>query len=152
VKDLAGQTHSDDLVIQIIDTAPEAKDDNGGTVTEDAAADTLGGNVVDNDVKGADAITGVTWNVSDAQKAAIEQYGTLTLNADGTWQFTLDNSKPAVQALGATDKLDFTLNYTVKDADNDTSDAKLSFSIQGQADAPPVITPEDSDGNVTGAH
>ncbi|SSW68315.1 RTX-I toxin determinant A from serotypes 1/9 [Achromobacter agilis] len=152
VKDLAGQTHSDDLVIQIIDTVPEAKDDNGGTVTEDAAVDTLSGNVVDNDVKGADAISGVTWNVSDAQRAEIEQYGSLTLNADGTWQFTLDNSKPAVQALGATDKLNFTLNYTVKDADNDTSDAKLSFSIQGQADTPPVITPEDSDGNVTGAH
>jgi hypothetical protein len=47
---------------------------------------------VANDTKGADAITGVTWNVTDVQKAAIEQYGTLTLNANGTWEFTLDNS------------------------------------------------------------
>jgi VCBS repeat-containing protein len=44
---------------------------------------------VANDTKGADAITGVTWNVTDA-KAAIEQYGTLTLNANGTWEFTLE--------------------------------------------------------------
>ncbi|MFY0480953.1 VCBS domain-containing protein, partial [Achromobacter marplatensis] len=66
-------------------------------------ANSLSGNVVDNDVKGADAITGVTWNLTDAQRAEISQYGTLTLNPNGTWQFTLDNSKPAVQALGATD-------------------------------------------------
>ncbi|MGE8444138.1 MAG: VCBS domain-containing protein, partial [Comamonas testosteroni] len=121
-------------------------------VTEDAAAHTLSGDVVANDTKGADAITGVTWNVTDAQKAAIEQYGTLTLNANGTWEFKLDNSKPAVQALNASDKLNFTLNYTVADADGDSSSANLSFSIQGQTDGPPVITPEDADGTVTGAH
>ena len=134
VTDQAGQTHSNDLIIQIIDTAPEAKDDAGGTVTEDAPVSTLSGNVIDNDVKGADAITGVTWNITDAQRAEISQYGTLTLNANGTWQFTLDNSKPAVQALGATDKLNFTLNYTVADADGDTSSANLSFSVQGTDD------------------
>uniref|UniRef100_UPI002FDAEEDB VCBS domain-containing protein n=2 Tax=Achromobacter insolitus TaxID=217204 RepID=UPI002FDAEEDB len=143
---------SNDLVIQILDTAPVANDDNGGTVTEDAAISSLSGNVVTNDTKGADAITGVTWNVTDAQKAAIEQYGTLTLNNDGTWEFKLDNSKPAVQALNASDKLNFTLGYTVADADGDTSTANLNFSIQGQTDGPPVITPEDSDGNVSGAH
>ncbi|WP_149357416.1 VCBS domain-containing protein, partial [Comamonas testosteroni] len=76
----------------------------------------------------------------------------LTLNANGTWEFKLDNSKPAVQALNASDKLNFTLNYTVADADGDHSSANLSFSIQGQTDGPPVITPEDSDGNVSAAH
>ncbi|WP_454694060.1 retention module-containing protein [Achromobacter aegrifaciens] len=152
VTDVAGKATSNDLVIQIIDTVPVANDDAGGTVTEDATVNTLSGNVVTNDTKGADAITGVTWNVTDAQKAAIEQYGTLTLNANGTWEFKLDNSKPAVQALNATDKLNFTLNYTVADADGDTSSANLNFSIQGQTDGPPVITPEDSDGSVTGAH
>ncbi|WP_326999248.1 VCBS domain-containing protein [Comamonas testosteroni] len=152
VTDVAGKSTSNDLVIQIIDTAPVAQDDDGGTVTEDAAAHTLSGDVVANDTKGADAITGVTWNVTDVQKAAIEQYGTLTLNANGTWEFTLDNSKPAVQALNASDKLNFTLNYTVADADGDRSSANLSFSIQGQTDGPPVITPEDADGTVTSAH
>ncbi|MBO1018352.1 hypothetical protein IPU70_32695, partial [Achromobacter sp. SD115] len=87
---------------------------------------TLSGDVVANDTKGADAITGVTWNVTDAQKALIAQYGTLTLNANGTWEFKLDNTKPAVQALNASDKLDFTLNYTVADADGDTSSANLN--------------------------
>ncbi|PTN49132.1 adhesin, partial [Achromobacter xylosoxidans] len=152
VTDVAGKSTSNDLVIQIIDTAPVAKDDAGGTVTEDAAVNTLSGDVVANDTKGADAITGVTWNVTDAQKALIAQYGTLTLNANGTWEFKLDNSKPAVQALNASDKLNFSLNYTVADADGDTSSANLNFSIQGQTDGPPVITPEDSDGSVTGAH
>ncbi|WP_438858754.1 retention module-containing protein, partial [Achromobacter spanius] len=152
VTDVAGVSTSNDLVIQILDTAPVANDDNGGTVTEDAALNTLSGNVVTNDTKGADAITGVTWNVTDAQKAAIEQYGTLTLNNDGTWVFKLDNTKPAVQALNASDKLNFTLGYTVADADGDTSTANLNFSINGQTDGPPVITPEDSDGNVSGAH
>ncbi|WP_454668087.1 beta strand repeat-containing protein, partial [Achromobacter aegrifaciens] len=152
VTDVAGVSTSNDLVVQIIDTAPVANDDAGGIVTEDAAANTLSGDVVANDTKGADAITGAAWNVTDAQKALIAQYGTLTLNANGTWEFKLDNTKPAVQALNASDKLDFTLNYTVADADGDTSSANLNFSIQGQTDGPPVITPEDADGTVTGAH
>ncbi len=140
VTDVAGKTTTGDLVIQIIDTEPTANDDDGGSVTEDATVNTLGGNVVDNDTKGADAIKDVTWNVSDAQRAEIEQYGTLTLNNDGTWRFTLDNSKPAVQALGANTKLDFTLDYTITDADGDESSATLSLSINGANDAPTITS------------
>ncbi|RSE87469.1 adhesin, partial [Achromobacter aegrifaciens] len=51
VTDVAGVTNSDDLVIQIIDTAPVANDDTAG-ITEDTTAP-ITGSVLTNDTLGA---------------------------------------------------------------------------------------------------
>lgn len=42
-------------------------------------------------------------------------YGTLTLNANGAYTYTLNNSLSVVQALGQDESLSETFNYTVKD-------------------------------------
>ncbi|WP_217267512.1 VCBS domain-containing protein, partial [Achromobacter insolitus] len=134
---------SNDLVIQILDTAPVANDD-AASVTEDATAPVTG-NVLTNDTLGADAST-VVINTGDAK------YGKLVDNGDGTWSYQLNNTLPAVQALNDGQTLTETIRYTITDADGDTTTAELTITINGQTDAPPVITPEDSDGNVSGAH
>ncbi|MDR6603056.1 VCBS repeat-containing protein [Achromobacter deleyi] len=143
VTDVAGVATSNDLVIQIIDTAPVANADSA-SVTEDTAAPIMG-NVLGNDVLGADTST-VAITTGDAK------YGTLVDNGDGTWSYQLNNSLPAVQALNNGDTLTETIRYTITDADGDTSTAELTITINGQTDAPPVVTPEDGDGNATGAH
>ncbi|WP_165611719.1 VCBS domain-containing protein, partial [Achromobacter insolitus] len=134
---------SNDLVIQILDTAPVANDD-AASVTEDATAPVTG-NVLTNDTLGADAST-VVINTGDAK------YGKLVDNGDGTWSYQLNNTLPAVQALNDGQTLTETIRYTITDADGDTTTAELTITINGQTDAPPVITPEDSDGSVSGAH
>ncbi|PQZ60421.1 hemolysin, partial [Achromobacter sp. MYb9] len=143
VTDVAGTATSNDLVIQIIDTAPVANADSA-SVTEDAAAP-ITGNVLGNDVLGADTST-VAITTGDAK------FGTLVDNGDGTWSYQLNNSLPAVQALNNGDTLTETIRYTITDADGDTSTAELTITINGQTDAPPVVTPEDGDGDVTDAH
>ncbi|WP_254594990.1 retention module-containing protein, partial [Achromobacter animicus] len=143
VTDLAGKSTSNDLVIQIIDTAPVAKDDTA-SVTEDTATP-INGNVLVNDTLGADKST-VAITTTDAK------YGKLVDNGDGTWSYQLNNSLPAVQALNNGQTLTETIRYTITDADGDKSEATLTITINGQTDGPPVVTPVDSDGNVTSAH
>lgn len=127
------------LRLTIVDDAPQASNDNDGTVTEDSAVTVLSGSVLGNDTLGADDLGSLTWNVSDEDLAEIDRYGTLVLNDDGSWSFTLDNSLAAVQALNASDLLNFNLDYTVTDADGDTSSATLSLAIQGADDSAEVI-------------
>jgi len=123
---------SADLVIYILDDEPAAFDD-AAEVTEDQGntpTSTIAGDVTSNDNGGADGLTPtVTWNVTPAQIAAIQVYGTLTLNPDGTWTFELDNTRPAVQALNNGDALPFTFNYTVTDADGDEDNANLLITM-----------------------
>ncbi|MCB4324524.1 hypothetical protein KOE80_20195, partial [Alcaligenes sp. 13f] len=40
----------------------------------------------------------------------------------------------------------------ITDADGDTSEATLTITINGQTDGPPVVTPEDGDGDVSKGH
>ncbi|MFN3734817.1 Ig-like domain-containing protein, partial [Comamonas testosteroni] len=129
VTDVAGKSTSNDLVIQIIDTAPVAQDDTA-SVTEDATAPVTG-SVLTNDTLGADAITTVI-NTSDAK------YGTLVDNGDGTWSYQLNNSLSAVQALKAGQLLTETIRYTVTDADGDITTAELIITINGTNDLPVI--------------
>ncbi|MCB4324525.1 VCBS domain-containing protein, partial [Alcaligenes sp. 13f] len=64
----------------------------------------------------------------------------------------LDNSLAAVQALNEGDTLVEEIRYTITDADGDTSEATLTITINGQTDGPPVVTPEDGDGDVSEGH
>jgi len=156
VEDSDGSQDDAQLTIAINDDGPTAVNDDGGAITEDeknadgTPKDTLGGNVLSNDKAGADdhqdAAAPVTWGITDAQKANIEQYGTLTLNADGTWNFVLDNTKAAVQALKHGETRDFVIPYIITDADGDTAQAELSFQIAGANETP---TSEDAARNVT---
>ncbi len=138
-----GSVGTSHLSIAIVDDAPQAYDNDGGIVTEDAIDNVLSGNVLSNDSFGADGpqdgSASVAWNVSAEQLANIGQYGTLVLNPDGSWSFTLDNSLAKVQALNASDLLNFPLDYTITDADGDTASATLSLSIRGADDSAEII-------------
>ena len=146
VKDNNNVTASDTLDIAIKDTAPVAKDDSN-SILENTASVT--GQVVLGDAKGGvadqnSADTGLT--VTNAGTLT-GKYGTLTLNADGSYTYTLNNSNPTVNALNPGQSLtDEVFTYTVRDADGTTSSAKLSITINGTNDAPVL----DLDASATG--
>ncbi len=71
-------------------------------------------------------------------------YGSLTLNADGTYTYTLNNGSAAVQALGAGEKLADTFTYTVSDGHGGTASNTLTLTINGTNDAPSVAAAADS--------
>ena len=66
-------------------------------------------------------------------------YGTLTLNADGSYSYVVDNNNAAVQALRSSDTLTETFNYSLQDMVGSLDSSTLTITITGSNDAP-VIT------------
>src|SRR6185436_1025115 len=161
VTDANGATASTTLTINITGTndAPIAVADSNGAdaVTESgvnpgntpfAGDPSATGNVLTNDT---DVDTGDTKAVSEVNGSAANlgnavtgTYGSLTLGANGTWTYALDNADADTNALaqGATAADVFT--YTVTDANGATASTMLTINITGTNDAPIAVA--DSNG------
>ncbi len=134
--DTDGDTASGVISVTVLDDAPTAVADTA-SITEDTAT-TATGHLLDNDTQGADGATvtavGAT-NVAETGSTIIEgDYGTLTIAADGTYTYTLNNSLAAVQHLTTGETLTETFSYTLTDGDGDTSAANLTVTINGSND------------------
>ncbi|MGN5118684.1 T1SS-143 repeat domain-containing protein [Aeromonas sp. 55A] len=143
VNGVGGSTDSGNLTIAIIDDVPKAVNDGPVAVTEDGTLAVSGNVLTDgsDDVFGADGKGAdyVVWDANAAAKAELAQYGTLVLDdVTGAYSFTLNNASAAVQALGANDLKSVELTYFIRDADGDTSPAKLTITIQGANDTAKV--------------
>ncbi len=101
------------------------------------------GNVLSNDT---DVDTGDTKTVSAVSFGAITgtlgaplpgSFGSLSLNADGSFFYVVNNDHASVQALRTSStSLSETFDYTVRDAAGETSAATLVVAITGANDAP----------------
>ncbi|MEF9898631.1 MAG: Ig-like domain-containing protein, partial [Pseudomonas sp.] len=92
------------------------------------------GNVLDNDTQGADRIAS-----GPITPQTIEgTYGKLVLAADGSYTYTLNSSDPDFINLHGGGTAIETFTYTLKDADGDSSSAKLVFNVTN-IDDPVVI-------------
>ncbi|MFP4295932.1 MAG: cadherin-like domain-containing protein [Halothiobacillaceae bacterium] len=140
--------------------APVAVDDTD-SVTEDSGVDngTLGsgpatGNVFDNDT---DENEGDTQELVEVRKGDVEgtgfagtesegtwtvdgQYGTLEMESDGSYTYTLDQSNTAVEALNSGDTLTDSFNYTLKDSTSLTDIGVLEITVNGANDKPTLET------------
>ncbi|MES2029672.1 MAG: DUF5801 repeats-in-toxin domain-containing protein, partial [Pseudomonadota bacterium] len=90
------------------------------------------------DTQGADGITSVAWTGASLGVVA-GVYGALTVGADGSYTYAVNNGNASVQALGVNDTLTEVFNYTVADGDGDTSPATLTITIFGTNDAPSAV-------------
>ncbi|EJN24950.1 VCBS repeat-containing protein [Pseudomonas sp. GM79] len=134
--DSNGDTATGSLDVNITDDVPKAIDDtNANTASETLL--TLTGSVLPNDLQGADRIAtgpdsgpiiGGTFNGT---------YGTLVLNPNGTYTYTLNTSDTDFKALHGGGSATETFIYTLTDADGDTSTANLVLEIHNNDD--PVI-------------
>ena len=124
VSDGRGGTATATVRITIIPVNDEAiiGGDLTGTVTEDVAS-TSGALTVSDPDNG---------NTFRAQKNASGNYGTFSINADGGWTYTLDNTNAAVQSLKAGAPL--TDEFTVQSVDGTT--ATVTITIMRVNDAP----------------
>lgn len=134
-----GESANATLGILVTDTSPTAAPDIGA-VQEDSPFLAVG-DVTTNDTQGADTAISVSlvgYNMVE-QMVGIpfaSSYGTLDLNSDGTYTFTLDNANPVVDALNLGQSLTETFNYTIVDTDGDTSSTTLTIIITGATDLP----------------
>jgi len=83
---------------------------------------------------GTEAGSGTSGTVGSALPGT---YGTLTLKADGSYTYVVNNNDAAVQALNTGDTLTDPFTYTVKDPSGLlTNNAQLTITINGADDAP----------------
>ncbi|QZP29814.1 retention module-containing protein [Pseudomonas sp. DR48] len=131
--DSDGSTASGQINVNIVDDVPKALDDShAGTASETLL--TLNGNVLINDVQGADRVT-VGENAGPITPGTFTGvYGTLVLNANGTYTYTLNTSDADFKALHGGGGGTETFTYTLTDADGDTSTANLVLQIHNNDD------------------
>ena len=149
VTDQDGDNTAGTLVIDIIDDVPTARADldsvtedtsvvaDGNVITGSGGAD---GNASDGvaDTRGADGatVTAVAFGVVAGTVGAgtAGTYGTLTLNANGSYSYALNNADPAVQGLDSNDTLTEVFTYTLTDSDGDARTTALTITINGSDD------------------
>ena len=131
-----------DAPVAAADTATASE---AGGVANGTAGVNPSGNVLTNDT---DPDTGDTKTVSAVSGAAAGivggttagTYGSLALNADGTYTYTVNNNSAAVQALRtAANTLTDTFTYNLRDAAGATSSTTLTVTITGANDAPVAV-------------
>ncbi|WP_223616401.1 retention module-containing protein, partial [Pseudomonas sp. BF-B-30] len=130
--DSNGDSATGTLEISIIDDVPQAVDDSNGTASETLL--TLNGNVLTNDVQGADRVTLGENSGPITPGTFTGTYGTLVLNANGTYTYTLNTSDADFQALHGGGNGTETFTYTLTDADGDSSTANLVLQIHNNDD------------------
>jgi T1SS-143 domain-containing protein len=100
-------------------------------------------NIVIRDANGGKLMTQGDLTVSDFDhdqstfqpQTSTSALGVFTLTSNGHWTYAADNSNPAIQALGAGNKL--TDTFTVSSADG--TQQKITITINGTNDAPTAI-------------
>ncbi|MBB4574637.1 VCBS domain-containing protein [Rhizobium lentis] len=165
ITDEGGTTANGTLTVRIVDDAPTGRNDTA-EITEDAASATVSGNVVTGagpqdvaDDFGADGppasgnvVTAVSFGGTGhpVGLSFATAYGSLTLNADGSYIYQLDNTNPAVNKLKAGGTLSETVSYTIVDSDGETSTATLTVTVHGNTDGSPAIASIDANGGAAG--
>ena len=138
--DTAGATSSSTLTVTVdgrndtpvanadVATAIEAGGLNNGTAGSNATGNVL---TNDTDVDAGDTKTVTTTGVT------VGTYGTLTLNANGSYTYVVDESNAAVQALRVTGQtVSEVFNYTMADTAGATSSSTLTVTVDGRNDTP----------------
>ncbi len=142
---------ANDNPVAVADTAAatEASGTNNGTLGSDGS-----GNVLTNDTDvDANGETKTVQGVAVGNQAgpltsnvgvglsgvAPFDYGTLTINADGSFTYVVNNANATVQALKPGDTQTDTFSYTMKDAANATSTTTVTITINGADDDPTAV-------------
>ncbi len=159
--DTDGSTAPDTLSVNIVDDVPTAHNDtdsvkeDGPLVADGNVITGIGGsdaNATDGvaDTAGADGIASIAWTGASGGAVA-GSFGTLTVTGLGNYSYALNNSLAAVQHLSNGQTLTETFNYTITDADGDTSPASLTVTINGTDDGVTItnLTPAAQGGDVT---
>ena len=153
VTDEFGATSTANLTITITGTndLPVANgDSNAGDAVVESGVNPLNtpfagdptavGNVLTNDtdvdtghVLTVAAVAGLSGNVGHAVTGI---YGSVTIGADGSYTYTLDNADPDTQALAQGATVTDVFSYTVTDEFGATSTANLTITITGTNDLP----------------
>ena len=137
VRDTDGDTASSSITIVIRDDVAESMADTN-TLTEGEQTEVTG-NLLENDASGADGWMSGSLTLTDAKGndlgTTVEgKYGTLTIQPDGSYTYTLKDeykytSDDGEKSLLPEDVEDEVFHYQVKDADGDVTENTLTIDL-----------------------
>ncbi|WP_421783898.1 DUF5801 repeats-in-toxin domain-containing protein [Kiloniella litopenaei] len=134
ITDADGDTDTATLKFHITDDGVKAVDDTNAADAVQEDSDLVAvGNVLTNDDQGADGAVVTTTS------EMVGTYGSVTINADGSYTYTLNNGAANVQALADGETVYDTFTYRMEDADGDSDTAELKIKITGSNDAPVAV-------------
>ncbi|MDF1752926.1 MAG: Ig-like domain-containing protein [Verrucomicrobiales bacterium] len=148
IVDEAGNQSSSTVSVTVVgeNDAPDTNNDSGNISEEDTTP--VIGNLFanDSDPEGdnfeVSAVNGSSTSVGNTVSGS---YGSITINSDGNYNYSLNNAHADVQALGVGQTAVETFTYTADDGNGGTSTATLSIIINGENDPlvsnPPGGTP-----------
>ncbi|QYK01163.1 retention module-containing protein [Shewanella psychrotolerans] len=143
--DGAGNVANGSITVNVVDDQPEGLADTN-SVSEDGAAQ-IAGNLLANDTLGADSaeVTAITnaqgTSVAVSTSNAIQgEFGLLTIFADGSYTYQLNNDSSDIQSLALGEQIIESFNYLLTDNDGDSVLVPLTITITGTNDTP-IITP-----------
>lgn len=149
--DTQGATLTRIVQYTVTNPSPVARDNNGA-VTEDTNLTATGNVITTTDpTAGTDSdddpltVTTINFGATSAAVTAVGvtiagAHGTLLIQADGSYTYTLDNTDPAVQALGVNENLpNEVFTYRISDGEGGTATANLVIRINGTNDAPVAV-------------
>lgn len=132
------------LSLEINNVGPTAIDDaasviEAGSSNPNEPAEIFGNVLInDQDENLADGdelrVSAVNGQAADVGIAIVGLYGTLLLNADGSYSYELDNNNPVVDALDDGDQLVEVFDYTVSDRGDLSDVGQLVITIDGRDD------------------
>ncbi|MEA1914501.1 MAG: Ig-like domain-containing protein, partial [Campylobacterota bacterium] len=125
---------------------PTAHDDTISTY-EDIANSTIQSSVLNNDDMGMDYNANPIVALKGATKtnnafSLISEHGTLVLNINGSYTYTLDNEKDEIQALNNDEFLEEIFTYTIEDFNGDQDTATLTIRINANDNDLPTLDVE----------
>ncbi|MCQ4765483.1 VCBS domain-containing protein, partial [Cloacibacillus evryensis] len=136
-----GATVNETLTITITGTndAPEISVITG-SVTEDVTL-TSSGNIITEHVTDLDATDTHTIIKVDGAESKVGQeitgtYGTIVINTDGSYTYTLNNDADSVQSLGEGESHDEIFSVTVSDGHGGEATQNITITVNGTNDAP----------------
>src|SRR5207344_434658 len=140
MQDGAGASASANLVVTITGTndLPVANDDAAAVqedVTLAAAGDVLA-NDTDVDAGDTQTVTLVNGAAGNVGAAVAGTYGTVTINANGSYTYTLNNAAAIVQQLRAGQTVTDTFSYQMQDGAGASASANLVVTLTGTNDLP----------------
>jgi VCBS repeat-containing protein len=144
VTDGDGLTGVQDLAVTVTDVnEPPTANPDTADIDEEApnvaALNQVSGNVLTNDTDpDADLLTVSAVAGGSVGSPLAGTYGSVTINADGSFTYTLDDDNPAVDVLNVGDTLSDVFGYTASDGEF-TDSSTLTVTIHGADDPPTAV-------------